>query len=534
MKKNSLCRICVIIIPLVFSTHATQLIDHSPRTLMQGMRIEEWPMFQYNAEHTGYTLSSSPDTNSTLWILDETVMNGTSSSPAVVNNQLYIGSSDNKMHCFNATSGDHLWSFETLSWIDSSPAVYNNLVFFGSWDTFIYCLDAENGSLLWRYPSGNWIIHASPTVYDDKLFMCSTDGRIYCFDPDPFDDGIDEGVIDPVGSSYDLLWSYQTMSQIESSPAIDRDQLFILSDGLYCLNAQDGSFLWRFQWWDNGPFITPSNGTRGYQDRWGLWSSPVVTDGFVYFIPDYGEIFCLNTTAGEIVWRVPTDEDGVSSPALSYGNLYVATSFVDEVYPFAEHGMMYCLNASTGQQQWNFSTNHFLYSSPAISDGKIYFGSFDNYTYCLDAYSGDVLWSYETDGWVTGSPAIADGRLFISTYHEVDYYSNYGRVYCFEDPSYELKIVSVTGGFGLTVEVSNIGSVRAEHLPWSLCFQDFLIFYPRDGWVYGTIDEIQSGTTTTIYSGFLLGLGKGRITLTVDTLDISVEGYLFGPFVFLQ
>ena len=392
---------------------------------------DDWPMFHYNHERTGFTLSIAPSTNTTLWIHPDGVMGGTISSPAVVDGKLFIGSGDHNLYCFNADSGEEVWNFSTYASIDCSPAVYKEKVYIGSWDGNIYCIDVNDGGLVWKYQTSGWITTSSPVVFNEKIYIGSTDGRLYCLDADPFDDGVDEGFHDPVGAGYDLIWFYQTWSQIESSPAISEGRVFIISDGLYCLNAFNGRRIWRYQWWTNPPTLTAS--PRGGGHRWGSWSTPAISNEKVYFLPDNGEILCLNVFNGSKIWSYNTGEWTGSSPAVAYGNVYFGTWYADPFPPFENHGMLYCFNGSKGNHLWNFSTGHFMYISPAVAKEKVYFGSFDNYSYCLNAKDGRLIWRYLTDGWLRSSPAIIENRVYFACFHEITHYENYGCVYAFEE-----------------------------------------------------------------------------------------------------
>jgi len=405
--------------------------------------LDWWPMFQHDPGLNGYASTKAPNTNTTLWIND--TGGGITSSPAVGYGNVYIGSYDSNVYCFNAITGREIWRYTTGGYIMSSPAIYKGKVYIGSLDANLYCLDALDGSLIWKYQTPYSFtsgVGSSPVIYDKKVYVGAEDGKLYCFDADPFDDGIDEGMNDPPYAEYDLIWFHQTINSVESSPAIANGRLYVLSiglfsGGLYCLNAYSGSLQWLYQWWTiQQPTISSDRAGREY--RWApTWSSPAVAHGNVYFIHDYGELFCLNAVSGEKKWSYTTDEDGGSSPAIAYGRVYVGTSYVEEAPPYNEGGKLYCLDARTGRYIWNFTLGHFIYSSPAIANGKVYFGSFDNNTYCLNARSGRLIWSYLTNGWIRSSPAIAEGRVYIASYHEIDHWINDGKVYAFED-SYDL------------------------------------------------------------------------------------------------
>jgi eukaryotic-like serine/threonine-protein kinase len=64
--------------------------------------------------------------------------------------------------------------------ISSSPAVVNGVVYIGSWDGNVYALDARTGTKLWNYPTGNPIL-SSPAVVNGVVYIGSTDSNMYAF-----------------------------------------------------------------------------------------------------------------------------------------------------------------------------------------------------------------------------------------------------------------------------------------------------------------------------------------------------------------
>ncbi len=151
-------------------------------------QASDWPMFQHDPCHTGYTSDVVPDDLELIW----TYKVGTVfSSPVVADGKVFVSSND-KIYCLNKDKGYLLWKSEIRSGY-STPAVVNGKVFVGSWDNKIYCLDEDTGNLIWSYKTGN-SVRSSPIVTDGKVFVGSDDAKIYCLDED-------------TGS---LIWSYKT------------------------------------------------------------------------------------------------------------------------------------------------------------------------------------------------------------------------------------------------------------------------------------------------------------------------------------
>jgi outer membrane protein assembly factor BamB len=119
-------------------------------------------------------------------------------------------------------NGDNLWKFPTQGAIHSSPAVAENLVYFGSSDDNIYAISTENGKLGWSYLTEG-PVQASPAVTDNKVFITSQDGYIYALD----------------AKSGGLIWKHYIGATGSASPAAAYGKIFVgTSDGkLYCFGS---------------------------------------------------------------------------------------------------------------------------------------------------------------------------------------------------------------------------------------------------------------------------------------------------------
>ncbi|RLF56239.1 MAG: hypothetical protein DRN27_09775, partial [Thermoplasmata archaeon] len=389
------------------------IIIFLPNANSEGLYTQEkWSMFHKDLQHSGNSTSIAPDTNNVLWDY-ETDSSIRWSSPAIVENKVYIGSYDKKVYCLDAVTGVKVWEFETDGYIWSSPAVEENKVYIGSYDKKVYCLDAVTGVKVWEFETGG-SIRSSPAVYDDKVYIGSNDGKVYCI----------------YASNGTQKWSFTNSHgwDLSSSPAIVDGKVYV---GSYCLDAQTGTELWSFQI------------IGEYYSVIVTGSSPAVIDDRVYLgvSPSYGGnpsylcCFDANPTDDsedegyddidgvnyDLIWMFETNGvSETSSPAVANGKVYFG-SWDNKIY---------CLDAQgnddgTTTELWNYSLNVPIYSSPSVSDGKVYIGSNtpDNKIYCLEAENGDLIWSYLTGGSVESSPSVYNGRLFVGSMD--------GFVYCF-------------------------------------------------------------------------------------------------------
>ena len=177
--------------------------------------VDWWPMFRHDLSHTGYSTSTAPNTNNTIWSYptgDRVI-----SSPAVAQGKVYVGSYDRKVYCLNATTGAHIWNYTTGAYF-SSPAVAQGKVYVGSTDMKVWCLNASSASMIsyereiWNYTTG-WLndVRSSPAVADDKVYVGSFDRKVYCLN----------------ATTGAHIWGYTTGDYVSSSPAVADGKVYV-------------------------------------------------------------------------------------------------------------------------------------------------------------------------------------------------------------------------------------------------------------------------------------------------------------------
>ena len=101
-----------------------------------------------------------------------------SSSPAVADGVVYIGSQDHLLYALDAGTGEKLWSYQTGKIVLSSPSVANGMIFIGSHHGALLALDARTGSKRWSFTTGG-AIDSSPLIADEVVYVGSQDRSIY-------------------------------------------------------------------------------------------------------------------------------------------------------------------------------------------------------------------------------------------------------------------------------------------------------------------------------------------------------------------
>jgi outer membrane protein assembly factor BamB len=280
---------------------------------------------------------------------------GICGSPAVANNHVLVFSSgDDNLYRLRVSDGTLDWTFDppgTGEYGGSSPVVNNGRVYVGSGNRNLYCVNENTGNLIWTFtsdpgPVRNYGIQSSPAVANGRVFVGACDTYLYC---------INESQPTSTASYY---WRTSLSDAIFGSPSVANGRVYCGSgyysyvEGtdshkMFCLDELTGSVIWSYQ--------TGSD----------ILSSPAIAYGNCYFTSTDGELYCVDATdsgpSPKLHWS-ETVGDTWSSPAVSDGRVVVGSRGTNTFY---------CFNASKGTLKWSYDAGNDIYSSPAIADGKV-------------------------------------------------------------------------------------------------------------------------------------------------------------------
>jgi len=297
-------------------------------------------------------------------------------SPAVVNGRVYAGTwggSTNYMYCLDATTGDSLWRYQLSpsGKIEQGPTVSDGRVFFGAWyNNYIYCLDAYTGTLLWRAtpePGYMWGHGGLPAVHDSLVFVGASeyptgDTKFYAYTEYP------------TGNTGEVVWVYTvSVDATHQAFSVSEGRVFASVDAgwLYCLNEYPP---------------TPSG-----EEFWSVRSAPgysgdpsciSVEGNTIYYGHEVGWTYCRDALSSTLQWQSPYlgGHCGVGSPAVTPTKLYLGTGYAGGG-PSTQ--ALFCLDKVTGDTMWSYPTGGFITSTPAVSNGMVFFTSHDGYLYAL-------------------------------------------------------------------------------------------------------------------------------------------------------
>lgn len=123
-------------------------------------------------------LPEPPPKSGLIWGLD--IGKRSISSPVVTNDTVYVGS-DNKLVAVDVQSFQKRWEFESMGAISSSPALLDATLYVGSEDGRLYAVNAATGEKLWDFLTGDKIT-SSPAIADGTVYISSHDGCLYAIE----------------------------------------------------------------------------------------------------------------------------------------------------------------------------------------------------------------------------------------------------------------------------------------------------------------------------------------------------------------
>ena len=350
---------------------------------------EDVSMFRGDAQRSGaYQAAGVPQLHGVKWKFR--TRGQVISSPTVVGNTLYVGSTDHMLYALDRDSGTLKWKFKTDGRVASSAAVAKGVAYFGSYDGNFYAVNTADGKLKWKFQTGGEhrfaarhlhgslpvaetmpdpfdVYLSSPVVADGSVYFGSGDGNVYALD----------------ATTGTQKWKFATGNVVHASPAIADGTVFIGSwdTNFYALDAATGREKWRFKTGED----------HDMHNQEGLQASPIVSDSIVYVGCRDSNFYALDAKTGQKKWAFNNKGSWVvGSAAAQNGKIYAGTS---------DSGLLYVFDAKSGASTELMSSKKWpMFASPAIAGTMLYVGSNEGKLFALNLATQKQAWVFSTEG----------------------------------------------------------------------------------------------------------------------------------------
>jgi len=301
------------------------------------------PSDEYHGNSQGVLYALNAFTGTQIWSCTDS-SGQFQATPAVANGLVYAGSSDGNVYAFNAATGSVTWTYTAGGAIESSITYANSMVYFGAHDNCTYALNANTGAFVWKHTTltcSSIIIGASPVVANGILY---TGDSVYYQS--------NENLYALNAATGATVWTDGNQFELLSSPLVENGVVYVHEDGsVSAFNATTGVQIWS---------INNNNNAFGS-------SSVALANGLLYYCDEAQDTLnAVSASTGASVWTfvsgAPFLTNIESSPVVSNGYVYFGNT----------QGVFYCVNAATGALVWSYQSGSVFWSSPALYDGIVY------------------------------------------------------------------------------------------------------------------------------------------------------------------
>lgn len=358
---------------------------------------ENWLTWGYDNQNTGYNPHTTGPKDDVKRVWTYEADDSIHSQPAVVDDTVYFGSDDGRIHAVDADTGEKKFSYSTEGVVNTTPTIAGAQLLTGDRDHpqqpeeeggRFYALDLRTVEEEWRIEDlGS--IQKSP-VFHGHHAITATGNALRAIDlatrqhtVDIYDHGAStvpaihrESLITAVGlplriinlQTYEEEWSWPQKARfhVRSPPAIDvsRNRIYLggAIKSLHSISIEDQE-----EFWDYAPEernltiesrqIPPTNTV-----------SPCVHPEVVV------------TAENPVSWATPG----------AYG---------------VDH---------EGEELWRNEEAGYHRTSPAATEDTVYTTDIDATVNAINIHSGDTRWSHQLDGETPTSPAVTNGRVYVA------------------------------------------------------------------------------------------------------------------------
>ncbi len=265
-----------------------------------------------------------------------------------------------------------------------------HVVYVGSNDNGLYSLRSVDASVLWRFETLGRV-DSTPVIDRDLVIFGSADGAVYALD----------------AVTGRMRWRFATSAEVVHAPIVFNDTVYFVNanDIVMAISRADGTQRWRYR--RTAPGGITLSGHAGL----------LRVAGRIYTGFSDGNVVALDAGDGSVAWEQDTSSDleNIEARNEAHEAIDVDTTPVvigDIVYVASFTAGVYALDAVSGTRRWR--RDDVLRVAGLGTDGHhLFAASATSGLVKLDPYDGTVLWARGLGGTVQGVVAVPGGILAV-------------------------------------------------------------------------------------------------------------------------
>jgi outer membrane protein assembly factor BamB len=273
---------------------------------------------------------------------------------------IYVPSSNKKIHIVSAELGNLNNSIDVELDIFSGVVADDNLIYFGSKQDTVTAVEPSSKNVLWQRVMSSEVMSIS-RVKNELIYVTTNDSKVTAIDTNT-------GKFIWINSQIPAALSIRG----SSTPIVEDDKVYVgFEDGrIVSYNATNGDIIWQVQ--------LPSTRIETVIDRLNdIDGSMILDNGVLYAISYQGSIAAIDSFNGQLLWT----QEASSINGLASSN--------NSIFYIDNDGIMKSVDKYTGRQEWEQSQFFKrLIGSPVFFNDFIIANDIENYLHIFNIETG--------------------------------------------------------------------------------------------------------------------------------------------------
>ncbi len=350
---------------------------------------------------TLYLLSA--DTGAELW--RDVIGPSLTSQPAIAGDRVYAASprgGEYSLTCRRIQDGKEAWSAAIPADLISAPVCHGSRVYFSTYDGGLHCYRATNGRRVW---SQQVKATSAPSIADGWVYVTTREDvtaaggastpyeGVCCFSAatgKPKPRPLWRCRADYLSHDLQSASPYARAARADDDAVGVEERIRDWGETPYVSPYSSPGPSTPTQTWGPRGYSAGTVGLESISAIWAFEGSRTAVHGDSLYNTLGTVVQCSDRETGDIKWEMPlpgnlaaTGGRLATPPSVAGGKLYVGTAA----------GEILCIDSQDGTVLWRHNTGEPIRSQPAVADGRVYVGTTQGALICID--TGDP----SADGW---------------------------------------------------------------------------------------------------------------------------------------